>query len=198
MTGLLRMRKVASALLLVGILMMLTTVAATAAKGPRTPFAAEGAFLSINEGEVRPAGNSGRFVVKDRTISGILFGPSLVGPFDFTYGTNVPIATQSGQIHGTLAVGEYVAKVHASSSIGLTPVPCDPASSPPGTCIPDPASPYGGWVPGLLIEGTLTFTDGTAGHGDLAGWVIPMIDPDTGHIIGIIAGGIGVSGQWHQ
>lgn len=110
-----------------------------------------------------------------------------------TYTANVPIATQSGQLHGTLDMSDdsgttYVARFQATSSIGLTPLGCD---TPDGaTCIGTP-----GVVPGLLISGTLTFTEGSQGHGMLSAWIVPELDGD-GHISGILAGWLTVSGQW--
>ncbi len=157
---------------------------------------AQGVFLAgpitdIDDGDVKAAGASNRFVVKDRHVFGALFG-MLNGeqltavPFTFTFGTNVPIMTQSGNLHGLLAIGSaYEARVAAKSSIGVTPVPCTLA--PPGAPCLD------GFVPGLIIEGVLTFTAGAIGTGTVSAWVIPNIDPATGHIIGVLAGALTIS-----
>ena len=216
MTGLLRMRKFASGLLLVGILMMMTTVAATAAKGNWSEFSAEGVISGITPGDVRPAGNSGRFVVKDRTISGLL-GGDLEGPFSFTYGTNVPIATQSGQIHGkaSLADGAFEANVVAQSSLVAGPaIAVDLSISPPsGSRLPGAVV---GIVVGVGFDGKLIFTSGTQGRGTIVGelWTFVSLE---GHIIEVAPSGLllldpityefldwtGVSGleitgQWHE
>jgi hypothetical protein len=66
------------------------------------PFSASGAIEAINPGNVKPAGKSDRFIVEERQVSGRLSG-DLSGPFTLTYAANVPIATQSGQLHGTMS-----------------------------------------------------------------------------------------------
>lgn len=159
------------------------------AGGSPTPFAVTGPILTIDDGDVAAAGKSGRFVVKERHITGLLFGSVGYGePFTFTFGTNVPLLTQSGQIHGTLTAGVYQAAVRASSQIGATPIPC--AVAPPGSPCVD------GFLPGLLIDGTFAFTGGVEGDGTATGWLIPDIDPATGHIVGVLAGAIELVGQW--
>lgn len=125
------------------------------AAGPPVPFSASGPILTIDTGEVKPAGQSGRFIVRDRHVTGILAG-SIGGatgvPFVMTYDFNVPIATQSGRVHARLIAGVYEANVEMASSIGLTPVPCD---TPDGaTCI---ATPGENFVPGLLLNGNMNF-----------------------------------------
>lgn len=138
-------------------------------------FGAVGQITDIDEGNVKAAGKSGRFVVKERTVtgtlSGIVGGTSVNEEFTFTFGTNVPLMTQSGNIHGTLTFGNYEAKVAAKSQLGITPV----------------------GYPGLLINGTLTFTDGTQGHGVVDAWVIPNIVD--GHIVGVHAGMLTIQGN---
>lgn len=47
---------------------------------------------SITPGDVGAAGKSGRFVVKDRTVTGVFVG-AISGPFSSTFGTNVPRST---------------------------------------------------------------------------------------------------------
>ena len=178
-------------LLVIGSLLALSPTTAPAGGAP-SAFFAQGLITGIDEGNVTPAGKSGRFVVKERVVTGVL-GGSIGGPFQFTFGSNVPLLTQSGQIHGVLLVDGYEASVAASSSLGLTPVPCpDPDGV---TCI---ATPAGNFVPGLVINGTFTFTSGTQGHGTASAWIIPAIDPNTGHIVGVIAGALTLAGQWHQ
>ena len=129
--------------------------ASALASGPTVPFAASGPILTINDGDVDAAGSSGRFVVKNRTVTGMFYG-SIGGTqgvsFVITYGSNVPIATQSGQIHARLIAGSHEAAVVLESSIGVTPVPC---AIPDGaTCI---ATPTGNFIPGLLLDGKATF-----------------------------------------
>ena len=163
---------VLSILLCVALFSASTGVAAAAP--PMSDFEAAGIMLTIDEGDVSPAGVSGRFVVKERTITAFLEG-NLNGIGVFTYGTNVPIATQSGSFHGTLTIGDYEAKVRGKSALGMTPI----------------------GFPGLLIDGTFAFTSGTQGRGELHAWLIPDLD-DEGHVIGIIASGMTISGRWRQ
>ena len=145
-----------------------------AAAPPMSDFSAAGYIVTIDEGDVSPAGNSGRFVVKDRTITAFLQG-DLNGLATFIYGTNVPIDTQSGSFHGTLAIGDYEAKVRGKSSMGITPI----------------------GFPGLLIDGTFTFTSGTQGTGELHAWLIPILD-EQGHVIGVLASMMTINGKWKQ
>jgi hypothetical protein len=154
-------------------------------------FLASGPILTIDDGNVDAAGNSGRFVVKEREVRGTLSG--FVGndvfvdvPFTFTFGTNVPLMTQSGNLHGTLTFNGYEAKVAAKSTLGVTPAPCPESLA--DVCVPSADSPTGFFFPGLLINGTLTFTSGAQGHGTADAWVVPVIDPLTGHIVGVVAG----------
>ena len=145
-------------------------------------FLLSGLIDSIDEGNVDAAGGSGRFVVKDRHVGGHLggaIGDQLLTnvPFQFTFGTNVPLMTQSGNLHGRLEFAGYEARVAAKSELGLTPIPCEPGT--PG-CVAVPGG--GGFLPGLLITGTVTFTKGTTGHGTVDGFIVPIFDAG-GHII---------------
>src|SRR5688572_27917703 len=83
-------------------------IALLAALGPvqavsAEPFLAGGRITTIDDGDIKAAGNSGRFIVRNRAVGGFLTG--FVGtdafveePFTFTFKTNVPIQTQSGNI----------------------------------------------------------------------------------------------------
>lgn len=80
------------------------------------PFVAQGPFvISLGEG-IQPAGNSGRFVVPERHVYGILFGsvsaPYGFAPFEIEFHTNVPITTQSGNVQGTLSICEGAAPTY--------------------------------------------------------------------------------------
>lgn len=170
-------------------------VSVPAFAGPPVPFSASGTILTIDTGDVRPAGQSGRFIVRDRQITGTFTG-SIGGtagvPFVITYDSNVPIATQAGQIHAHLIAGVYDANVTMASSTGLTPVPCkDPDGA---TCI---ATPGGNFVPGLLLNGRMNFLSGANGHGSVTGWLIPIVDAQ-GHIVSIAASQLTLLGQWTQ
>lgn len=188
------MKRPRKVLLAVGLLLVLAP-ATVVAGGPPTPFVAYGPIGSIDDGDVTAAGKGGRFVVRDREVTGVLFGsigglPGVPGagePYTFTFGTNVPLMTQSGEIHGTLTAGGYEAKVHAASEIGATSISwC--------TVVP-PGTPCDGFIPGLLLQGTFTFTAGAQGHGTATGWVIPLTDA-AGHIVGVLGGAIELTGQW--
>ena len=127
----------------------------------------------------------------DRHITGTFTG-SISAPFVITFDTNVPIATQSGRIHGRLIAGVYEANVTMASSTGATPVECDiPDGS---TCI---ATPGGNFVPGLLLNGRMNFLSGAKGQGSVTGWLIPVLD-DQGHIANILVSQLAISGQWMQ
>jgi hypothetical protein len=159
------------------------------------PFSVNGTITRIETGDVTPAGQSGRFIVRNRQITGTFTG-SIGGtagvPFAITFDTNVPLATQAGRIHGRLIAGVYEANVTMASSTGATSVECE---FPDGaTCI---ITPGGNFVPGLLLNGRVNFLSGANGRGSVTGWVIPSLD-DQGHIIGIVASQLMLSGQWTQ
>lgn len=146
---------------------------------------------SIDEGAVKPAGQSGRFIVRDRHITGTFAG-DISGGFTVTYDTNVPLATQSGPIHARMVAGIYEANMTMVSSLGPTPVPCE---MPDGkTCL---ETPVGNFVPGLLLNGRMNFQSGAKGKGNVSGWLIALLDQE-GHITSIVAGQITIVGQWMQ
>jgi hypothetical protein len=181
----------AASLLLGTIVAVLECVSAPAFAGPHVPFSVSGTIAMIDTGDVKPAGQSGRFIVRDRHITGTFTG-SISAPFVITFDTNVPIATQSGRIHGRLIAGVYEANVTMASSTGATPVECE---TPDGaTCI---ATPGGNFVPGLLLNGRMNFLSGAKGQGSVTGWLIPVLD-DQGHIVNILASQLAISGQWMQ
>ncbi|MBM3957007.1 MAG: hypothetical protein FJ313_03015 [Gemmatimonadetes bacterium] len=192
MTGLRKLHAVALPALLVLALWAVEGTSGTIAlaRGIPVQFASHGVMDTlfdpttppgIDQGDVIPAGKSGRFVVKDRTVTGTLSAllpGSPEGRFSFTYGTNVPLLTQSGQIHGTLSIaGGLEAKVRAESALlGY--------------------SPEG--LPVIGITGRLTFTSGAQGTGDIQGVIVPVLDPATLHIIGLAYGEVGIAGRWQQ
>jgi hypothetical protein len=180
-----------ASLLCCAVIALLGCVSSPAFAGPHMPFSVSGTIAMIDTGDVKPAGQSGRFIVRDRHITGTFTG-SISAPFVITFDTNVPIATQSGRIHGRLIAGVYEANVTMASSTGATPVECE---TPDGaTCI---ATPGGNFVPGLLLNGRMNFLSGAKGQGSVTGWLIPVID-DQGHIVNILASQLAISGQWMQ
>jgi hypothetical protein len=48
--------------------------------GPHVPFSVSGTITMIDIGDVKPAGQSGRFILRDRHITGTFTG-SISGPF---------------------------------------------------------------------------------------------------------------------
>jgi hypothetical protein len=183
--------KRAASFLLGALVAAIGCVSAPAFAGPHVPFSVSGTITMIDTGDVKPAGQSGRFIVRDRHITGTFTG-SISAPFVITFDTNVPIATQSGRIHGRLIAGVYEANVTMASSTGATPVECE---TPDGaTCI---ATPGGNFVPGLLLNGRMNFLNGAKGQGSVTGWLIPILDAQ-GHIDGIVASHLAINGQWMQ
>lgn len=177
-------------LLAAGLLLALSPATIQAGSKP-TPFSAMGVFVpgspawTINQGDVKAAGASGRFVVMDRTVTGFLTG-DLAGPFVFTFGANVPITTQSGQFHGTLVVSpaenpSYGAQARGSSSLLLGPV----FAFVPGIELPG-LPPNIAVAIKLSLSGSMTFTDGAQGNGAINGTFTVAIDPVTGHILFLV------------
>ena len=185
-----------------GRIMAAGVIAAVAAIGPvqavsAEPFQAGGKITSIDDGDVKAAGTSGRFVVRNRHVGGTIAGfvgttPITVDgvpqPFTFTFKTNVPIQTQSGNIQGHLSFGIYEAKVIAKSEIGV--VPC-PAGWEPW-CMEIQTGTF--VLPALLITGSVAFTEGAEGHGTVNGYIVPRLSEE-GHILGVLDGGLMILGE---
>ncbi|HUV44070.1 MAG TPA: hypothetical protein VMW13_04480, partial [Dehalococcoidales bacterium] len=90
---------------------------ALAAKGKAfEDFGATGFITFIDDGIVKPAGQSGRWIVSERTVAGMMFGDA-DGWFTMTYKANVD-SEQTGTFHGELVVGELVFKVRGKSALG--------------------------------------------------------------------------------
>ncbi|HEV2054503.1 MAG TPA: hypothetical protein VGV06_04925 [Methylomirabilota bacterium] len=91
--------------------LVLAPAVAQAQRGFQT-FDAHGPFVISLGKDIHAAGNSGRFVVPVRHVYGLLVGsPTSTNwlpfvPFVIEFATNVPIATQSGNVHGTLSICE--------------------------------------------------------------------------------------------
>jgi hypothetical protein len=179
--------------LVLGVVAVVATGAESAWAASTVPFSVSGTILTIDTGDVRPAGQSGRFIVRDRHITGTFTG-SIGGttgiPFVITYDANVPLATQSGRIHAGMIAGVYEANMTLASSTGPTPVECETTDG--ATCV---ATPGGSFVPGLLLNGRMNFQSGAKGQGNVTGWLIPIID-EQGHIVSIVASLLTITGQW--
>lgn len=172
---------------------VVATWAAPAWAASTVPFSVSGTILTIDTGDVRSAGQSGRFIVRDRHITGTFTG-SIGGttgvPFVITYDANVPLTTQSGRIHARMIAGVYEANMTMASSTGPTPVECEISDG--ATCV---ATPGGNFVPGLLLNGRMNFQSGAKGQGNVVGWLIPILD-EQGHIVSIAASLLTITGQW--
>ena len=189
-----------------GRIMAAAVIAALGAIGPvqavsAEPFMAGGYITSIDDGDVKAAGTSGRFVVRNRHVGGTLSG--VVGttpievagvpqPFTFTFKTNVPIQTQSGNVQGYLSFGNYEAKVIGTSEIGATPVECQAVYATLFGCIETDPGRF--FFPGLLITGSVRFTEGAEGSGTVNAFIIPKLDA-LGHIVGIEVAGLRIQGE---
>jgi hypothetical protein len=183
-----------------GRIVAVAVIAALAAIGTVQPVSAEpflagGPIEDIDKGDVKAAGKSSRFVVRNRNVSGTIHGTvgdtSFAGVhFTFMFKTNVPIQTQAGNIQGSLSFGSYEAKIIAKSELGVTPVPCPEGWEP--WCVETEPGSY--FLPGLLINGSVRFTEGAEGNGTVNAFVVPELSPD-GHIIGVIAGGLTIQGE---
>ncbi len=186
--------------------LLLTTFMPAAALAAKPPpkvedFNATGAITYITPGDVKPAGNSGRFVVVERELGGALSG-AINGAYTLTYKANVELATQAGTLHGTLEAGSYVLQVNGTIE------PLQPYS---GTLYP-----FIGWfevpgfgvvpiyyVPGfglypifeLEINGQWTIVDGAQGNGDFKAYAAFIPTPE-GHVAYIVDSAFGMTGKW--
>lgn len=153
------------------ILALLLTVLmpTTAFAAKPLPVHAEGAITSIEDtviGEnVFPAGDSGRFRVVDRVISGGLSG-DIAGDFILTYKANVDLLTQAGNLHGTLTTGDYTFKINGA----IAPLEMVPTIY--------------GYLPMLTITGHWS-RPGGPGNGTFGAWVV-FIPDEYGHVVWII------------
>lgn len=191
-------------LALLALLLMAVVSSGTVLAANPVPLNAVGLLTTVVEGDVDPAGGSGRSVVGMRSISGTMVGPDLWGPFSVDFDTNVD-PTQSGQLHGTMTVGDYEAAVQGESELLTGPV-LALLSADPLVVVP---------VVYLGVSGTFTFTVGPEGHASFDGGVWIIVTPD-GHIVDVLPAGsplldldlnpvgisgpsqVSISGQWHN
>jgi len=95
-----------------------------------------------------------------------------------TYRANVELATQAGNLHGTLETGDYACKVNGKIE------PLGFVEMWPGV-----------YLPKLTINGHWTFTNGARGNGDFEAWVI-FIPDEYGHVATIVASSFVMDGKW--
>jgi hypothetical protein len=203
-------RKIASqscVVLAVVIAALVSAPTAVPAASPFEAFEAQGPFIiSLGEG-IKPAGVSGRFVVPSRRVFGFLSG-SVVTPFMIEFTTNVPIATQAGNVHGQLLICEQPSLLAPSlaffgclnqfstefaSFLGGDVTALDRAP------VLETAVTWAGRVhlvssvgagddelhPRLNVSGVFAFTGPiTEGNGDVEGYLTLVLDTQ-GHIVGI-------------
>ncbi|MBM3946195.1 MAG: hypothetical protein FJ315_02185, partial [SAR202 cluster bacterium] len=176
------MRRLFSLAMVAALIATAVMPASAFAGGPKVAFSATGTVATVDQGSVRPAGNSGRFVVRDRTVTGTLGGPDLVGPYTFVFDTNVPLATQAGQVHGRMTVGAHKMNVVGRSA---------PAEGPYLACLDLTCFDPGMIVPVVRtsLSGKVTFLEGAQGNGDFtaSAWLIITLD---GHIVAVLPGGV--------
>jgi len=135
---------------------------------PPEAFQADGEITGIDAGIVKAAGDSGRWVVSERHVSGTISG-DLNGDFEFTYRANVA-ADQAGQLSGTMTVGEQNLELRGVSQ------PVTVVQVAPGV-----------YLPRIAISGTWSFREGR-GSGDFDAWMVfvPVFDPDGNMHVGYI------------
>jgi len=92
------------------------SAAVLAAKPPTGEFHATGTILGILPPELmKPAGESGRWVVAERQLFVYFVQGDLTGLGTMTFKGNFEAYTQAGNFAGTLASGDYVFKVNGKT-----------------------------------------------------------------------------------
>lgn len=183
------MKKTFVSLLLVLVLTLLLPAPVMAA-GPQS-FSAAGSITSVSAGTVLPAGNSDRWRVIEREVTGSLSGGGLDGAFTLIYRANVAsLETQAGNFHGRLTAGANVLEVNGKSEpiqfVTLIPNPN-----------PNPAPGEPAYLPvfKLVISGHFTFIDGAQVNGTFAGWANFIPTPGAAHIGVILDNSFSLSGK---
>ena len=187
-------RKILMVGLVLALALVLVAPAPVLAAKPAT-FEAVCSISAIDEGNPFAAGQSGRWVVPERTIIGTVTG-DIEGDFILTYRANVT-ADQEGNFHGEMAVTDaddsWTIKVNGKSEgtefVGWSEIPTG-----------NPQMPY---LPilSITINGHWTFVDGACGNGTFNDAVIIFIGvPDAEgkiHIGPIVPGSaIVMTGKW--
>lgn len=178
------------------VLSVVMPTTALAAKGKAfDDFEASGTVIGIDPGTVKPAGQSGRWIVSERSVIGVLSGDAN-GMFTMTYKANVD-SDQAGTFNGELEVGSLVFKVRGKSELG------DPTGF--GTVvIPNPFPPPDmievnvAFFP-LTTSGGWTLMEGAQGNGDYNATIsvaIAVDGPFAGHIVGIVDSSVSLTGRW--
>lgn len=158
------------------VLTTLMPTAATAAKP--VSFSTSGIITYISPGTVVSAGESGRWRVVERELSGAFLSGDINSNFTMDYKANIELSTQAGNLNGTLEAGPYILKLNGK----IQPLEMVP-------------TPFGIDLPKLTINGRWTFTEGVQGQGNFDAWVIFIPTPE-GHVGSIIASAFNLTGQW--
>ena len=172
------MKKLLVISLLLALVMALVFPTAVAASSPPATFAAQGSLTSIDTGNVKELGHSGKWLVSDRHIRGGLTG-GLNGDFVLTYGGVFDLATQEGNLVGTLKT---------DSATLLVTAKVDPLSF-------VPADVPGGYLPMLMIEGKWIGMTGLKANGDFQAYVVFVPTAD-GHVGFVVDSGFVMTGKY--
>lgn len=175
------MKKVLVISLLLAMVMSMLVPAAAMAAGPASAaFGAQGYLTGIDTGSVKPLGNSGKWLVRDRTIPGQFVGGDLgSAAFTLTYGGVFELATQAGNLVGTLRTGDSVLLVTGQ----VAPLSFVPAPVP------------GGYLPALTIAGHWVGTSGVKANGTFQAYMVFVPTAD-GHVDYIIDSGFMMTGKY--
>ena len=164
------------------VLMLMALAPATALAAKPQPFHATGVITGIEDTEVGdnafPAGNSGRWRVVDRQIAGELLSGDITGSFILTYKANVELATQAGNLHGTLETIAGTFRVNGKIQ------PLEMVELYPGV-----------YLPKLTISGHWNLAGSGPGQGNFDAWVI-FIPDEYGHVVAIVASSFVMDGKW--
>jgi hypothetical protein len=163
-------------LLLAMVLTMILPSAAMAAR-PAT-FSAQGYLSGIDTGNVRQLGNSGKWLVRDRTIQGeFLAGGFGNAPFSLKYNGVFDLATQAGNLVGTLRTGSSILLV-VGEVAPLTMVSVGPYS-----------------LPMLSISGNWAGLSGVKANGSFQAYMVFVPDGE-GHVVQVVDSGFIMSGKY--
>ncbi len=159
--------------------LLLFAIPATALAAEMSPVTAYGTLDSISVSIEKPAGESGRVVVLERTLEGTFLSGDLAGAFSITYHTNVVLLTQAGNIAGSLRWGDLVFRLNGKSQ--------------PVTWVPVP----GGMIGQLTVTGKWELTGGK-GKGTFEAFLV-FVPTEAGHIARLLPGScLSVSGSWSR
>jgi hypothetical protein len=169
-------------ILLIGVIlaMVLTLILPSVAMAAKpSVFTASGEMTTIDQGQTRELGESGKWLVADRHILGTFDSGDLDGDFTLTYGGVFDLATQAGNLVGTLKNG--------SKTILVT----------------GKVSPYeivdtgmGFSAPQLTIKGKWVGLKGLKANGEFTAWFI-FIPDEEGHVVQIIASSFDMTGKYN-